>query len=56
MSIPAFGLGTFRLQDQVVIDSVSQALKLGYRAIVLSIQHKYMKMKPPLAKLSQKVV
>ncbi|CNK48358.1 2%2C5-diketo-D-gluconate reductase B [Yersinia frederiksenii] len=33
MSIPAFGLGTFRLQDQVVIDSVSQALALGYRAI-----------------------
>ncbi|ANI29540.1 2,5-diketo-D-gluconic acid reductase [Yersinia entomophaga] len=33
MSIPAFGLGTFRLQDQVVIDSVSTALKLGYRAI-----------------------
>ncbi|WP_145542152.1 2,5-didehydrogluconate reductase DkgB [Yersinia alsatica] len=33
MSIPAFGLGTFRLQDQVVIDSVSQALTLGYRAI-----------------------
>ncbi|WP_145488895.1 2,5-didehydrogluconate reductase DkgB [Yersinia aleksiciae] len=33
MSVPAFGLGTFRLQDQVVIDSVSQALKLGYRAI-----------------------
>ena len=33
MSVPAFGLGTFRLQDQVVIDSVSQALTLGYRAI-----------------------
>ncbi|QPS85310.1 2,5-didehydrogluconate reductase DkgB [Serratia plymuthica] len=33
MSIPAFGLGTFRLQDQVVIDSVSTALELGYRAI-----------------------
>lgn len=33
MSIPAFGLGTFRLQDQVVIDSVSAALELGYRAI-----------------------
>ncbi|AIN18883.1 aldo/keto reductase family protein [Yersinia rochesterensis] len=33
MSIPVFGLGTFRLQDQVVIDSVNQALKLGYRAI-----------------------
>lgn len=33
MSVPAFGLGTFRLQDQVVIDSVSQALKLGYRTI-----------------------
>lgn len=33
MSIPAFGLGTFRLQDQVVIDSVNTALELGYRAI-----------------------
>ncbi|CAI1505288.1 2,5-didehydrogluconate reductase DkgB [Serratia proteamaculans] len=33
MSIPAFGLGTFRLQDQVVIDSVSTALALGYRVI-----------------------
>nr|WP_314589686.1 2,5-didehydrogluconate reductase DkgB [uncultured Serratia sp.] len=33
MSIPAFGLGTFRLQDQVVIDSVTRALELGYRVI-----------------------
>jgi 2,5-diketo-D-gluconate reductase B len=33
MSIPAFGLGTFRLQGQVVIDSVSSALDLGYRVI-----------------------
>ena len=33
MSIPAFGLGTFRLKDQVVIDSVSTALELGYRCI-----------------------
>ncbi|WP_085577521.1 MULTISPECIES: 2,5-didehydrogluconate reductase DkgB [unclassified Pseudomonas] len=33
MSVPAFGLGTFRLQGQVVIDSVSTALELGYRAI-----------------------
>ncbi|CAI0990501.1 2,5-didehydrogluconate reductase DkgB [Serratia ficaria] len=33
MSIPAFGLGTFRLQDQVLIDSVRTALELGYRAI-----------------------
>ncbi|QQZ40280.1 2,5-didehydrogluconate reductase DkgB [Pseudomonas sp. SK3(2021)] len=33
MSVPAFGLGTFRLQGQVVIDSVSAALELGYRAI-----------------------
>ncbi|HWD32361.1 MAG TPA: 2,5-didehydrogluconate reductase DkgB [Pseudomonas sp.] len=33
MSIPLLGLGTFRLKDQVVIDSVSQALELGYRAI-----------------------
>ena len=33
MSIPAFGLGTFRLQGQVVIDSVSTGLELGYRTI-----------------------
>ncbi|MBS0370147.1 MAG: 2,5-didehydrogluconate reductase DkgB [Proteobacteria bacterium] len=33
MRIPAFGLGTFRLQGQTVIDSVTQALELGYRAI-----------------------
>ncbi|MHC6225336.1 2,5-didehydrogluconate reductase DkgB [Pseudomonas sp. X10] len=33
MIIPALGLGTFRLKDQVVIDSVSQALELGYRAV-----------------------
>ena len=33
MSIPAFGLGTFRLKDQVVIDVVRNALALGYRAI-----------------------
>lgn len=32
-SIPAFGLGTFRLKHQVVIDSVRNALDLGYRAI-----------------------
>lgn len=33
MSIPAFGVGTFRLQGQVVIDSVRSALELGYRAV-----------------------
>ncbi|WP_293761980.1 2,5-didehydrogluconate reductase DkgB [uncultured Aquitalea sp.] len=33
MTLPLFGLGTFRLQGQAVIDSVSQALELGYRAI-----------------------
>ncbi|NNJ15295.1 2,5-didehydrogluconate reductase DkgB [Pseudomonas putida CSV86] len=33
MTLPLFGLGTFRLRGQVVIDSVSQALELGYRAI-----------------------
>ncbi|WP_419735519.1 2,5-didehydrogluconate reductase DkgB [Pseudomonas sp. COR18] len=33
MSIPAFGLGTFRLQGQVVIDSVKTGLELGYRAV-----------------------
>lgn len=33
MTIPAFGLGTFRLQDNVVIESVKTALELGYRAI-----------------------
>jgi len=31
--VPAFGLGTFRLKDQVVVDSVSNALDLGYRLI-----------------------
>ena len=33
MTIPAFGLGTFRLKGQVVIDSVKNALDLGYRAV-----------------------
>ncbi|WAT09073.1 2,5-didehydrogluconate reductase DkgB [Rouxiella badensis] len=33
MNIPAFGLGTFRLKDQIVKDSVSTALALGYRAV-----------------------
>lgn len=32
-AIPSFGLGTFRLKDQVVIDSVKHALDLGYRHI-----------------------
>ncbi|RZI93423.1 MAG: 2,5-didehydrogluconate reductase DkgB [Variovorax sp.] len=32
-TIPAFGLGTFRLKDQVVIDSVKTGLELGYRLI-----------------------
>lgn len=31
--IPAFGLGTFRLKGQVVIDSIRNGLELGYRAI-----------------------
>ncbi|EOC1339372.1 2,5-didehydrogluconate reductase DkgB [Cronobacter dublinensis] len=33
MTVPAFGLGTFRLKDDVVIASVKDALTLGYRAI-----------------------
>ena len=33
MSSPAFGLGTFRLKGQTVIDSVRNALDVGYRAI-----------------------
>lgn len=33
MSIPAFGVGTFRLSGQTVIDSVRIALELGYRAV-----------------------
>jgi len=33
MTIPAFGLGTFRLQDDVVIHSVKTALELGYRTV-----------------------
>lgn len=33
MNLPAFGLGTFRLKDQVVVDSVRNGLELGYRVI-----------------------
>ncbi|CAE6904758.1 2,5-diketo-D-gluconic acid reductase B [Vibrio sp. B1ASS3] len=33
MTVPAFGVGTFRLKGQVVIDSVKNALDLGYRVI-----------------------
>lgn len=33
MPVPAFGLGTFRLKDDVVIASVKNALELGYRAV-----------------------
>lgn len=33
MNIPAFGLGTFRLQGQQVIDSVRNGLAAGYRHI-----------------------
>ncbi len=31
--VPSFGLGTFRLQGQTVIDAVRTGLELGYRAI-----------------------
>jgi 2,5-diketo-D-gluconate reductase B len=33
MTVPAFGLGTFRLKDQIVIDSVTNGLEVGYRVI-----------------------
>ena len=33
MTVHAFGLGTFRLKGQTVIDSVRNALDVGYRAI-----------------------
>jgi len=33
MTVPAFGLGTFRLKGQTVISSVRDALDVGYRAI-----------------------
>ena len=33
MTVPAFGLGTFRLKDQVVIDSVTTGFELGYRVV-----------------------
>jgi len=33
MQIPAFGLGTFRLKGQQVLDSVSNGLALGYRHV-----------------------
>ena len=31
--VPAFGVGTFRLSGQTVIDSVKTALDVGYRAV-----------------------
>jgi 2,5-diketo-D-gluconate reductase B len=33
LNIPSFGVGTFRLTGQAVIDSVRNALDLGYRAV-----------------------
>lgn len=33
MTIPSFGVGTFRLNGQTVIDSVHNALDVGYRAV-----------------------
>ena len=33
MTVPAFGLGTFRLKGQAVVDSVHNALDVGYRTI-----------------------
>lgn len=33
MSIPSFGVGTFRLTGQAALDSVGNALDVGYRAI-----------------------
>lgn len=33
MTLPAFGLGTFKLERQVAIDGVSDALALGYRLL-----------------------
>ena len=33
MSIPSFGVGTFRLKGQAALDSVRNALEVGYRAI-----------------------
>lgn len=33
MNIPSFGVGTFRLTGQAVVDSVRNALDVGYRAI-----------------------
>ena len=33
MTLPAFGVGTFRLQGRTVLDSLGHALDVGYRAI-----------------------
>lgn len=33
MAIPQFGIGTFRLKGETVIDSVRTALEVGYRAV-----------------------
>lgn len=52
MNIPRFGLGTFRLKEQAVIDSVKNALD---SVIVQLILLKSMKMKRQLVKRLLKV-
>ena len=39
-TIPAFGLGTFRLKDQVVIDSVKTGLELDRKSTRLNSSHR----------------
>ena len=49
-TIPAFGVGTFRLQGQTVIDSVRNALDVGYRAIdTAQIQLSYSTVTAPIS-------
>ena len=53
MTLPAFGLGTFRLKDDIVIASVKPHSNW---AIVLLIRRRSMKTKLPLDKLSKRAV
>lgn len=53
MMMPKLGLGTFRLKEQVVIDSVRNGLALGYRHIDT---RRSMAMKLRLDKLLKKAV
>ena len=39
MNIPRFGLGTFRLKEQAVIDSVKNQIDDGWRVVAMDVNY-----------------